>query len=93
MCCHFTRIVTFILNCNIYNAPKTIILFGGKAALVFVRSADVTVNDLMKTACAVLNGRGGGQPHQAQGGADVEKLAQVLQQAKADIAGGTVSAK
>ena len=34
----------------------------------------------MKTACAIINGRGGGRPKQAQGvGPNVEKLETVLQ--------------
>ena len=34
----------------------------------------------METACTVINGRGGGQPRQAQGGGpDVEKLETALQ--------------
>jgi alanyl-tRNA synthetase len=69
-------------------ASQTIVLFGsrleGKAALVFSRTKDLSVNmnDLMKAACAVIGGRGGGPPHQAQGGGpDVEKLAEALQAA------------
>jgi alanyl-tRNA synthetase len=35
---------------------------------------------LEQTACTVINGRGGGQPHQAQGGGpEVEKLENALQ--------------
>jgi alanyl-tRNA synthetase len=67
---------------------QTIVLFGsrseGKAALVFSRTKDLSVNmnELMKTACAVIGGRGGGPPHQAQGGGPaVEKLAEALQAA------------
>ncbi len=73
-------------------APKTVVLFGdsydGKASLVFARSNDVTahVGDLMKQACAILNGRGGGQPHLAEGGgAAVEKLEDALEIAKKQI--------
>jgi len=62
-------------------APQTVILFGdvyeSKASLVFARSNDVTIHvgDLMKQACVILNGRGGGQPHLAEGGgAAAEKL-------------------
>ena len=37
----------------------------------------------MKLACAVLDGRGGGRPHQAQGGGSrVEKLETALQSAE-----------
>jgi alanyl-tRNA synthetase len=70
-------------------SPSTIVLFGGKAegkaSLIFLRSEELSVdmNQLMKTACAVINGKGGGQPHQAQGGGtEVEKLAKALQHAK-----------
>jgi alanyl-tRNA synthetase len=71
---------------------QTIVLFGsrleGKAALVFSRTKDLSVNmnELMKAACAVIGGRGGGPPHQAQGGGpDVENLAEALQAATALI--------
>ena len=69
-------------------SARTIALLGsrtdGKAALVFSRTQDLAINmnALMKAACAVINGRGGGPPHQAQGGGpDAEKLAEALQQA------------
>ncbi len=69
-------------------SSRTIALLGsrteGKAALIFSRTQDLSVNmnALMKAACAVINGRGGGPPHQAQGGGpDAEKLAEALQQA------------
>jgi len=68
------------------NSSNTVILFGGKSAgkasLLFLRSEDLSFNmgQLMKTACAVINGRGGGQPYQAQGGGtEVEKLEEALQ--------------
>jgi len=74
------------------HSPQTVVLFGGaaegKAALVFARSKELTfdMNALMKTACKVINGRGGGQPDQAQGGsAEVDNLASALQQAKEAI--------
>lgn len=76
------------------HSPDTIVLFGstteGKAALVFVRSEGVPadMNRLMKTACAVINGKGGGQPHQAQGGgANAAQLAEALQRANEAILG------
>ena len=42
----------------------------GTARLVFARSADATgdMNGLMKQACEMLDGRGGGRPDMAQGG-------------------------
>ncbi|GAK51600.1 alanyl-tRNA synthetase, truncated [Candidatus Moduliflexus flocculans] len=67
-------------------APQTVVLFGdsyeGKASLVFARSNDLSIHvgELMKQACATLDGRGGGQPHLAEGGgAAVEKLDEALQ--------------
>jgi len=44
------------------------------------------MGQLMQAACAVLHGRGGGQAHQAQGGATaVEKLTEALQTARAAL--------
>ncbi|HKO43865.1 MAG TPA: DHHA1 domain-containing protein [Pyrinomonadaceae bacterium] len=42
----------------------------GTARLVFARSADATgdMNQLIKQACEILDGRGGGRPDMAQGG-------------------------
>lgn len=70
-------------------SPNTVVLFGGKTAekvsLIFLRSDDMPgdMNQLMKTACAVIHGRGGGQPHQAQGGGtDPAHLEEALQLAE-----------
>lgn len=70
------------------NLPKTVVLFGsraeGKASLLFQRSAelDLDMGKLMQAACAVINGRGGGRPQQAQGGGTaVEKLEEALRYA------------
>jgi alanyl-tRNA synthetase len=69
--------------------PDIVILFGikaaGKAQLLFQCSEELTfdMGRLMENACAVINGRGGGRPQQAQGGGpDVEKLEDALQGAE-----------
>jgi alanyl-tRNA synthetase len=54
--------------------PGTIALLGSRdkdaARLVFARSSDAAgdMNTLMREACAMLDGRGGGKPELAQGG-------------------------
>jgi alanyl-tRNA synthetase len=54
--------------------PKTIALLGSRdgetARLVFARSTDAPgdMNSLMREACSMLDGRGGGRPDMAQGG-------------------------
>ena len=65
--------------------PKTIALLGlrdgAEARLVFARSADslADAGALMRQACAILGGRGGGRPDLARGGGgDVEKLSDVI---------------
>jgi alanyl-tRNA synthetase len=70
------------------NLPNAVILFGGKtrgkASLVFLRSEalDMDMGKLMQAACAVINGRGGGRPQQAQGGGPaVDKLEEALRHA------------
>ncbi len=54
--------------------PKTVALLSSRdkdtARLVFARSADAPgdMNELMKKACEMIDGRGGGRPDMAQGG-------------------------
>ncbi|HEY0324055.1 MAG TPA: DHHA1 domain-containing protein [Pyrinomonadaceae bacterium] len=66
--------------------PKTVALIASTeqddARLVFARSQDApgNMNELMREACALLDGRGGGRPEMAQGGGhNLEKLSEAIE--------------
>jgi len=72
--------------------PQTIALLASRekdtARLVFARSSDAAgdMNELMKSACDLLDGRGGGRPDMAQGGGkNVEKLDEALSAVKSEL--------
>jgi len=72
--------------------PGTIALLGSRdkdtARLVFARSADAIgdMSALMRDACTMLDGRGGGKPEIAQGGGkNVEKLSDAITHAASSL--------
>jgi alanyl-tRNA synthetase len=72
--------------------PKTIALLGSRdgetARLVFARSSDAggDMNSLMREACSLIGGRGGGRPDMAQGGGkNLEKLAEAIEAASSSF--------
>jgi alanyl-tRNA synthetase len=76
--------------------PNTVAILGSRdgdaGRLVFARSSDAAgdMNALMREACSVIDGRGGGKPDMAQGGGrNVEKLSEAIELASEHLQGGS----
>ena len=72
--------------------PKTIALLGSRhqdrARIVFARSADLSgnMNQLVRDACVMLDGRGGGRPDLAEGGgSNVSNLGLAIEAARQSL--------
>jgi alanyl-tRNA synthetase len=72
--------------------PNTVALLGSResdaARLVFARSNDASgdMNALMRQACSVIDGRGGGKPDMAQGGGkNFERLSEAIESAAQEL--------
>jgi alanyl-tRNA synthetase len=72
--------------------PRTIALLASRdkdaARLIFARSADASadMNALMREACALLDGRGGGKPDMAQGGGkNLARLDEAMERAVREV--------
>ena len=71
---------------------NTVALLGSRdgetARLVFARSSDAKgdMNSIMREACSIIGGRGGGKPDMAQGGGkNFEKLAEAIKHATSSL--------
>lgn len=76
--------------------PKTVAILGSRdgdtGRLVFARSSDAAgdMNALMREACSVIDGRGGGKPDMAQGGGkNVDRLSEAIELASEHLQTGS----